>query len=323
MISMKFSIWYNEKSWFLDLITLQSNKISSVYFALPKDIGSSWRPAKQEWNYYDDIKKLIITCNKLWIDTILLLNSTDDWKSAFSKKWLNKLFTYITLLISYWLKSATITNMLYIKLLKTKFPNLIIYSSVNCWLKTVEQAIYFKKLWVDILTIDRDINRDLWLIKEIGLKTWLKIQLMLNEPCIRNCPFRQAHFNAVANNNEQIFWIEFEDLTCYPMIKNNNKLFFRIPFIRPEDIKYYKDIVHIYKLVTRDASNEKIEFLLDIYSKEFFDWNIIEIFDLEKNQYLSTLNISNSKLSKLKFFDKIKNCIWDCENCKICNIFLQ
>jgi hypothetical protein len=48
-------------------------------------------------------------------------------------------------------------------------------------LKTVEQALYFKKIGIDILTIDRDINRDLKLIEQIKKKTGLKIQLMLNE----------------------------------------------------------------------------------------------------------------------------------------------
>jgi hypothetical protein len=42
---------------------------------------------------------------------------------------------------------------------------------VNCYLKTYEQAIFFKDLGFDVLTIDRDINRDLELIKKIKDRT--------------------------------------------------------------------------------------------------------------------------------------------------------
>ena len=320
---MKFSIWYNEKKWFLNLLEEKKENICSVYFPLPKNLWSSWRPVRQqEWNYYLKTKELVLKCNELGIDNILLLNSVNDGRYAFSKNKLFSLFSYIEWLINFWLTSISITNLLYIKFIKKKFPNLTIYSSVNCRLKTVEQAIFFKDLGIDILTIDRDINRDIELIKKIKNKTWLKIQLMLNEPCLRNCPYRGAHFEAVANNNEQIYWIEFEDLTCYPMIKHNKRLFFRIPFIRPEDLIYYEDFIDIYKLVTRDASNEKIKFLLEIYNKWYYNWNLVEIFDLEKTQYLAKLHIDNNKLNKNNFFKKIVNCPWDCEKCNLCDIFL-
>ena len=141
---------------------------------------------------------------------------------------------------------------------------------------------------------------------------------MLNEPCIRNCPFRHAHFDAVANNSEQLFGVEFEDLTCYPLMKENRRLFFRIPFVRPDDLQHYKEFADVYKLVTRDASNEKIRFLIDTYVSERFEGNIVDIFDIESTQYLSTFRIENKKLNELDFFAKIRNCPGDCENCNRC-----
>lgn len=320
---MKFSIWYNEKPWFLELIEEKKDNISSVYFALPKEIGNSWRPVRQnEWNYNDKIKKLLILCKNYNIDTILLLNATIESQDDFSPNKIKVLFDYIEKITEYWLTSISVTNMLYMTLLKKKFPDIRYFSSVNCRLKTVEQAIFFQKLWIDVLTIDRDINRDINLIKKIEKRTGLEIQLMLNEPCIKNCPFRNTHFETVAYNSEKIFSWEFEDYTCYPMIKENKRLFFRIPFVRPEDLKYYKEFVNHFKLVTRDASNEKIKFLIDIYNKETYSWNLIDIFDIEKDQYLSKLNINNEKLNKYNFFDKISKCPWDCDICNLCDIFL-
>ncbi|MFK7779957.1 MAG: U32 family peptidase [Candidatus Gracilibacteria bacterium] len=318
---MKFSIGYNEKKGFFDLLIKNKEKICSVYFALPIKFGSSGRPSRQDTDYVNKINKLVILCDKLGIRTILLLNSTIDGKKMFSEDHLSKLFGYIEGLISIGLNAVSITNLLYVKILKNKFPGLIFYSSVNTRLKNVEQAIFFKKLGINILTIDRDINRDLLLIKNIKKISGLEIQLMLNEPCFRNCPFRSAHFEAVGNNNEQIFGQEFEDFTCYPMIKENNRLFFRIPFVRPEDLKYYNGLIDHYKLVSRDASNEKIEFMLNKYSNGYHNGNLLELFDLEPQQYLSSLYIDNNKLSNLNFFERIQKCPGNCDICTKCDVY--
>ena len=100
---------------------------------------------------------------------------------------------------SIWLTSITLTNLIYVPFFKKAIPEIIIYSSINCYLKTVEQAIFFKDIWIDVLTIDRDINREIDLIKKIKSKTWLKTQILLNEWCFSNCPYRHTHFSIDAH----------------------------------------------------------------------------------------------------------------------------
>ncbi|MDD4151691.1 MAG: U32 family peptidase, partial [Candidatus Gracilibacteria bacterium] len=169
---MKFSVGYNEKYGFLDLLKEKKNNISSVYFALPKELGTSGRPIRQyNGDYKSEIKELISTCKKYNIDTILLLNSTIESKDDFSVEKIKLLFDYIEEIIGYGLTSISITNMLYMKIILKRFPNLKYFSSVNCRLKTIEQAIFFKKLGINVLTIDRDINRNIDLIKKIESKT--------------------------------------------------------------------------------------------------------------------------------------------------------
>lgn len=321
---MKFSIWYNEKEWFENILEDYSGNISSVYFALPKELWNSGRPVRQEnWDYNTKIDWLLSKCREKGINTILLLNATVDSENAFSKESIWSLIKHIESLSEKGLTSISITNMLYLKILKKKFPNIKFYSSVNTRTKNLEHAIFLEKLWIDSITLDRDINRDLDTIKSMKDKTNLELQLMLNEPCLRNCPFRNTHFESVWYNSEQVFNWEFEDYTCYPMIRENNRLFFRIPFVRPEDLIHYKDYISHFKLVTRDATNDKIRFLLDIYSAEKYDGNIINIFDIEPNQFLAKLRIDNSKLTSLDFFNKIKNCPGSCDTCNMCDIFLD
>lgn len=324
---MKFSIWYNEQSSFFDLLEKYKDNISTVYFAAPDYIWPSWRTSKQDLDYDSQILKLISVCKSFWIWTILTFNATTEWIKTWDKDHLIELIKYIKQLYEYWLESISLTNLLYVKFIKKSLPNIKIYSSVNCYLKNVEQALYFKKLWVDILTIDRDINRDIDLIKKIKLRSWLKIQLMLNEWCIKNCPFRNTHFNIIASwvesnieNQKKWKYNLIERFSCTPLLSENKRIIFRMPIIRPEDLDYFDWLVDYYKLVTRWLETEKIDLFLKAYSDWYYHWNLLDIIDMSIIDYQNYVPfIDNDKLTSLWYFKDLQNCPWDCDTCSNCD----
>jgi len=324
---MKFSIWYNEQDSFFDLLEKYKNNISTVYFGAPSHIWPSWRAIIQDDDYENQIQKLITKCSEYWIWTILTFNATTEWTKTGDKEHMLNLIKYIKRLHKDWLKSVSLTNLLYVRFIKKAIPEIEIYSSVNCYLKNVEQALYFKKLWVDILTIDRDINRDVKLIKMIKEKSWLKIQLMLNEWCIRNCPFRNTHFNIIANNIENNLenkkswkYNLVERFSCTPMLAENKRIIFRMPIIRPEDLYYFDGLVDFYKLVTRWLSTKKINTFLKAYTDWFYHWNLLDIIDMSIIDYQLYVDyIDNDKLTRFWFFEDLQSCPWDCDTCTNCN----
>ncbi len=328
---MKFSIWYNEEKTFFKLLEKYKNNISTVYFAAPEILWPSWRSIIQNKDYKNQIKELIKNCKKYSIWTILTLNATTEWKKTWDKDHMLDIINYIKKLKKYWLESISLTNLLYVKFIKKSVPWIKIYSSVNCYLKTVEQALYMKKLWIDILTIDRDINRDLKLINKIKEKTWLKIQIMLNEWCIKNCPFRNTHFNIIANNIEDNIenkkkwkYNLVERFSCTPMLAENKRLIFRMPIVRPEDLNYYKNSCDYFKLVTRWLETKKIETFLKAYIDWFYHWNLLDIIDMSIIDYqLFVPYINNDKLTKLNFFKDMQNCPSDCDSCFNCDKYLN
>jgi collagenase-like PrtC family protease len=324
---MKFSIWYNEQESFFELLEKYGNNISTVYFAAPDNIGPSWRAIIQDEDYENQILKLISKCKEYWIWTILTYNATTEWIKTGDKDHILNLISYIKRLKTYWLESISLTNLLYVKFIKKAIPGIKIYSSVNCYLKTVEQALYFKKLGIDILTIDRDINRNLKLIRQIKQRTWLEIQIMLNEWCIRNCPFRNTHFNIIANwvednleNQKKWRYNLIERFSCTPMLAENKRIIFRMPIIRPEDLHYFDWLVDYYKLVTRWLPTKKIELMLKSYSNWFYHGNLLDIIDMSIIDYhLYVPYIDNDKLTNLWYFEDLQKCPWDCDTCSNCD----
>lgn len=324
---MKFSIWYNEKESFFLLLEKYKDHISSVYFAAPTELIPSWRPLPQDDDYEDQIKKLIWICNQFWIKTILTLNATTEGKNTGDKDHMLGIIQYIQKLKHLWLTSVSLTNLLYVKFIKKAIPGLEIYSSVNCYVKTLEQAIYLKNLWIDILTIDRDINRNVALIKQIKQKTGLSLQIMLNEWCIKNCPFRHTHFNIIANqvednisNQKQWRYNLIERFSCTPLVAENKRIIFRMPIIRPEDLIHFDGICDYYKLVTRWLPTEKIELMLQAYSQGFYHGNLFDILDMSIIDYhLFVPYVDNDKLTELDFFHDLQKCPWDCDACTNCD----
>lgn len=324
---MKFSIWYNEQESFFETLKQYKDHISTVYFAAPESIGPSWRSLHQEDDYEKQIITLISTCKKYNIWTILTFNATTEGEKTGDKDHMLKLISYIKKLEKIWLNSVSLTNLLYVKFIKKAVPNVTIYSSVNCYLKNVEQALYFKKLWVDILTIDRDINRDLNLIKKIKQRSGLKIQVMLNEWCIKNCPFRNTHFNIIANsvennleNHKKWKYNLVERFSCTPILAENKRIIFRMPIIRPEDLHFYQDIADYYKLVTRGLETKKINQFLKAYTDWFYHGNLLDIIDMSIIDYQNYVSyIDNDKLTELDYFKDLQKCPWDCDTCTNCD----
>ena len=324
---MKFSIWYNEQESFFETLEQYKDHISTVYFAAPESIGPSWRSLHQEDDYEKQIITLISTCKKYNIWTILTFNATTEGERTGDKDHMLKLISYIKKLEKIWLNSVSLTNLLYVKFIKKAVPNVNIYSSVNCYLKNVEQALYFKKLWVDILTIDRDINRDLNLIKKIKQRSGLKIQVMLNEWCIKNCPFRNTHFNIIANgvennleNHKKWKYNLVERFSCTPILAQNKRIIFRMPIIRPEDLHFYQDIADYYKLVTRGLETKKINQFLKAYTDWFYHGNLLDIIDMSIIDYQNYVSyIDNDKLTELDYFKDLQKCPWDCDTCTNCD----
>jgi len=222
------------------------------------------------------------------------------------------------------LGSIVVTNPYYIKRIKREIKDIRIESSVNCYLKTVEHALYLKDLGIDVLTIDRDINRNIALIKEIKDRTNLKIKLMLNEGCLRNCPFRVMHYNYLShhgNVSQKIPDSIFPDRFCLDIYLMNPLKVFRTPFIPPDALSYYESFIDYYKLSTRVFSNNRIETCIKAYINQSFNGNLLEILDSPGLLFFEYIDYN--ALRKSNFFEKMLGCTDECSNCGYCKIIFK
>lgn len=315
----KFSIGYNHTKTFIEMIPLVSTHVNEIYFQAPTKIMTSGRVIISEKNYQKNIEKIIELCKKNNIKSNILLNATCEGKNIGDERNILKIIDYLKKLEIIGLKAVTITNPMHISKIKKEIPSLEIHSSINCYVKTVEHAKYLKDLGVDVITIDRDINRDIELIKKIKKATNTKIKILLNEGCLKDCPFRQVHFNMISHKKDTDY---FDKNSCVSIYKINPKKVFKIPFIRPEDLKHYENIIDIFKLSTRTSPTVKIIHMLDSYKNEKHNGNMLNLLST-RGLFSYFKEMDNNVLNDAKFFEKMTSCDDNCEKCDYCDKLLK
>jgi len=321
---MKFSIGYNHDIRLLELLDIYKDNIEALYFPIPQRYLGSGRYIPPKKDYLNEVPELIKKCKRLNIKSQLLLNATCEGASGLEKKFFARIIDYVKKLKELGLASLIVTNPVYISALKREIKEIIVESSVNCYVKTVEQAAYLKDLGVDILTVDRDINRNIALIKQIKGKTGLPVKIMLNEGCLRNCPFRNMHYNYIshlaAHPTRPIEGI-FPDKFCISIYQKSPAKILNIPFIPPDGLKYYAGFIDYYKLSTRAFTTPQIESCLKAYRDQDFSGNLLEILDSPGLAYFNFIDYP--ALKRNHFFEKMISCTGNCTRCNYCNKLME
>ena len=319
---MKFCIGYNHDIKLLALLDVYKDNIEALYFPIPRQYLGSGRHISQKRRYVSEIPEIIKKCNSLNIRSQLLLNASCEGESGLETSFFSKIINYIQRLKDLGLKSVIVTNPVYISEIKEQIKEIEVEASINCYVKTVEHALYLKDLGVDILTIDRDINRNITLIKEIKNKTGLKIRILVNEGCLRNCPFRNMHFNFIAHKRphrkaEEVSGVFFEKW-CMKIFSKNPEKIFSVPFIPPGALKHYTQFVDYFKISSRDSSTSSIEFRLKTYINQDFNGNLLSLLDCAGiSPYFSY--IDSKVLNENDFFEKMLECTCNCNECHYCS----
>ncbi len=294
----KFSLGYNQDIQMLGLAAVFRDYIREVYFPIPNHILGSGRVVQHTPEYDLEIKQIIKFCKDNEIDPVLAINPTCEGEMTGTEASEKRIIGFIE--ANPGIKGVILTNPLHARPIKQKFPKMRIIASVNCYIKDIESAEYLKKLGFDEITIDRDINRDIKLIKEIKSKAKIPVRIMLNEGCLRNCPFRKIHFNMISHGYETDY---FDQNTCMKILKKEPEKVFSIPFIRPEDLQHY-DFADTFKLATRTTPTQKIAYVLEAYAAGKFDGDLLDL--LSTRSLFAIFNkIDNKKLTEMNFFENV------------------
>jgi collagenase-like PrtC family protease len=328
-VNLEFSVPYNN-----DLQTLteifkfkefNGNRIREIYLSGPQEYAGSGRISKAQ--SFDDFSNTVNRIHNEGIRVNLLMNSVcegDDWYSASVLKttmgYLEQVFN------DYGVKAITISNPMYIREVKRRFPDVEVCASVLADIDCIDKAIIYKKAGAEAFTPDVNINRNPRLLKKIKEKTGLEIKLMVNEGCLFKCPFRKFHFNYISHRsrNPGADGNRAEDnvfsLNCIQVSKSDPSQLIKSGWIRPEDLHKYGEISGFFKLVGRTSSMNMILRSLEAYMGEKWAGDLLELMagNLYSCSMSNLLNLDNRSLDNERFFEKVTSCDHECIDCDYC-----
>ena len=295
------------------------NTIEGIYFPAPQNYFGSARVVSPFT--LDTALKIISFCNKLGWKTNMLLNSSCEGIDWYSPEFISRTLFLVKKLKSAGLSGATLTNPIYIQKIKKEVPKLNITASVICEIDSVQSALFFEELGADAFVPDRDINRNLDLLKEIKEATDMEMILMLNEGCLFKCPQRIFHYNFISHWSriEKEKHIDFPTNYCIALRGQRPEELLKMQFILPQHLKHYRKITSSFKIVGRKKDTPEILRITEAYLEENFKGNLLDIMSSATPEIKERYGFNiPAKFLDDKFFRKVTSCSKNCTKCNYC-----
>ena len=286
------------------------NKIETIYTGgYLKEVSSG---RFQFSDGKDTLKNIIDIAHSYGTKVAITLNSPCNVRPKDDKKWWDELKKYLIDLETIGVDSVIVAHPFIMEIVK-KYTKLELIASIICDVTSVRSALYYESMGADVIVPSSSINYDLELLKDIknNLKK-ARIKLLVNEPCLGNCPWRKFHHNAICHAKEKGYDKDYAE-KCIGIYKKNPYYMLTNNVIRPEDLKKYEGICDYFKLIGRTTDSDSLYKMIKAYSTECYKGNLNDIVDKGFSQ---TINLPNEKLED--FFDHKSKCLKNCLNCNYC-----
>ena len=355
---MKFSLATNFDNKLIEEI--KNLNIFVLYGKMKDDFISGGRPASEmrtiEKERFEQHVKL---ARENGINFNYLLNGACTANQEQDLVWQDNFISWISYLVSVGVNAVTITNPLLLIIIKKHFPNVICRVSTFAKVDSLSKAKYWEDLGADIICADfTTLNRDFCALKNMvnGLKR-SKIELLATNSCLKECPFLFCHTNSISHADSN--YIDWCLHNCQRIQLQNPEEYIKSPWIRPEDLRYYRDIgIEHIKITERDFPTEVLVSRAKAYYNERYEGNLLDLvqghgFSLSKeykelvckHQFSNVLEVDKEiknirgigqerRYPRQFYIDNIKlegfikffvndNCKRDCSKCNYCKVISE
>jgi hypothetical protein len=336
---MKFNVPFIPDEKFIGFLNAHSESLDSCHFSLYSDLMLDARHRHQVVQTSDLIAALAGLKN---VKKYLLMNSRIQApQKYFDERHLRVTVRTLTRMLEAGvLDGIVFTDAQYLQALSTaggkELSQLEAVPSINSMLDSFDKILaimgfiaitHFKA--PETLLLDRSLNRKMGALSEVSAKCRqkypsVKLELLANEGCLFQCPFKPAHDCHISLSNIGMAFDTFRfnhDLGCIRYLRDYPFQILKSPFIRPEDIKPYEQYVDIVKICGRDLGVEFLMKTVSAYLLGAYSGNLLELLDA-LNWMSEKAIIPNHELPD-DFQHQLSSCSKDCASCLYCENLLD
>lgn len=181
----------------------------------------------------------------------------------------------------------TVTDPYLAEFAKTHHPSLKLKVSVISEANSATRAKEWEKIVgkEGVLTLSIMTNRNFTLLEEIRKVVKCDIELLTNDCCLNECPFRFFHYNECAHASQRYdvlrgYYYDWSTMACQNQKAFNPEQIIMCKWIQPNDLKRYMKIgIDYFKISGRRFGTPWLFNVLKSYSSQEYDNNLGEIFN--------------------------------------------
>jgi collagenase-like PrtC family protease len=179
------------------------------------------------------------------------------------------------------------------------------------------------------LSLDRSLNRRMESLSDVVSRCResfpdLKLELLANEGCLYQCPFKLAHdshISLVHMDMDVDTHSTNRSFGCIRYLAEKPEALFKSPFIRPEDVGAYKAHTDILKVCGRTLGRRFLERVVTAYLEKSYGGNLLDLMDA-MDRLSERLYVDNAGLPD-DFFKVLTVCSKRCDACPHCRRFFK
>jgi collagenase-like PrtC family protease len=323
------------------------NRIVNVYGSLPRNIvGHARSPCSIPDVDMDFLADYIMQMSEMNIAFHYTINT--PWSGGFERTETGqrKIIDELTELVRIGVKAFIISNPYLIRFVRKNFPNVGIIASTNMRSDSVPLIESLFSLGADSVVLNKKLNRDFNILRELSRKFGDKITLLVNSTCLWECPLYDYHsletgFISRNIGNDEQFELVDPDFCfdyCADRFIDEPWNLIRSQWIIPEHIDFYHQMgIRNFKIQGRTLNTKKMTKLVHGYhERKTPDGDLFGIWPGFKEAFVSRAKKRNDSIDFTRipteaiidadFLNRIKSrnkpCSWGCSECTLCrNIY--
>jgi collagenase-like PrtC family protease len=256
------------------------------------------------------------------------LNASTMHNKEFTKEGISEIILFLKMLKDIGIDSLTISLPSVIEIVKSSGLDFKIKASAICQITNANIAQEYKSMGCERIVVEESVYRNFTTLKRIKESIGDNVELIVNAFCFIDCPVRRFHYDQTTDDSIQISSEESTNYYYHRCILRRNKEIrnmIKMAWIRPEDIKYYRDIgINNFKIQGRQLTKEgDIARVVESYFQESFDGDLMDLLMVFAPATNFRVRIDNKKLDGFlnPFIENPNHCKLNCNTCNYCESF--
>ncbi len=278
----------------------------------------------------EEMGRYIYYCRERGIDFNYTLNAPYMGNREFEPGGMQVIYDFLRRLYDAGVRSLTVTLPSLMEFIRESGLDFKVKGSTVSQVTTVNKALELKALGLERIVPDESLNRDFRILKRIRDGFGPGVEIIANSICHVDCSYRAFHYNQIAGESLKDGVGETNNYyphKCLLRRYGDVSAVFKLSWVRPEDLHYYRDIgIAYFKLQGRPRvlKGDPVR-AVECYFKESYDGDLMDLLNLFAPVTAFKASLDNRKLNGYikPFAAKPGFCRHDCEVCGYCLSFAE